>query len=67
MSEIVISISEAEYQMHRNDYDGICLSCGEWTSGDCEPDAREYRCGFCDKDTVYGCEEALVMLRIEIV
>lgn len=44
---------------------GICLSCGE-IQGGCEPDARGYPCESCGKKTVYGCEEALIMGRIEL-
>lgn len=60
-------ITEAEYWEHRNNYDGVCLACGEWTDGDVEPDARRYRCEFCEAHEVYGVEEAILMERLEVV
>ena len=44
---------------------GICLSCGETAFG-VEPDARQYTCESCDRMTVYGMEEALIMGRIDV-
>jgi len=35
---------------------GICISCGERRS-ETEPDASEYECPFCGRDTVFGIEE----------
>jgi hypothetical protein len=65
-SRAVISISEEEYQEHCDAYDGVCLGCGEWTCGGCEPDARKYKCEACGEKRVYGCEEAMMMGRINI-
>lgn len=59
-------ITEAEFHQHRRDYDGVCFACGEWTSGGCEPDAERYRCEACGADEVHGCEQALILLRLEI-
>ena len=39
---------------------GWCLTCGEEVDG-VEPDARKYLCECCDKRTVYGIEELLMM------
>jgi len=39
---------------------GWCLTCGEEVDG-VEPDARRYHCECCDKRTVYGMEELLIM------
>ena len=39
----------------------ICLACGN-EQGDCEPDARNYKCDECGKLEVFGAEEALFML-----
>ena len=40
---------------------GICGSCGHEQEG-CEPDARNYECDSCGKNTVFGAEEALFMV-----
>lgn len=39
---------------------GWCLTCGEEVDG-VEPDARKYTCEACEKPTVYGIEELLMM------
>lgn len=39
---------------------GWCLTCGEEVDG-VEPDARKYTCDACEKPTVYGIEELLMM------
>jgi hypothetical protein len=59
-----IEISEKECRQHMNDFDGVCLGCGEWTIGGVEPDARKYHCDGCGAMRVYGCEEAVMMGRI---
>jgi hypothetical protein len=40
------------------DNPGFCIKCGEEADG-VEPDAREYRCEFCNSNGVYGAEELL--------
>jgi len=60
-----IEISQDEYEEHTEAYDGVCLACGEWTTGGCEPDARDYHCEACDENKVVGAEEALMMGVIE--
>lgn len=45
----------------REDYEGICLACGEDAEG-VEPDAREYTCESCGADRVYGAEELVFMV-----
>jgi hypothetical protein len=52
-----------ERQMTELDNPGFCISCGE-ESNECEPDAREYTCDFCNKPTVYGAEELLMMIAL---
>jgi hypothetical protein len=37
---------------------GICIACGEETSG-VEPDARYYRCESCGQKGVFGAEDLL--------
>jgi len=49
-----------------DDYNGICLACGEIQYGGVEPDARRYPCETCGQESVYGLEEALIMDRITI-
>lgn len=50
-----------------DDYNGICLACGEIQYGGVEPDARAYPCESCGAhDGVYGLEEALLMDRVTI-
>ena len=46
--------------IERDDYTGICTSCGA-EQGGCEPDARKYECEACGMRTVYGAEELLFM------
>lgn len=49
-----------------DDYNGICLACGEIQHGGVEPDARAYPCDSCGAPGVYGLEEALLMDRVTI-
>lgn len=39
---------------------GFCVDCGA-ESGQVEPDARKYTCDECEKPTVYGASEILIM------
>ena len=55
-------VSQAEF----DDYNGICLVCGEIRYGGVEPDARGYPCEACETDTVVGLQEALLMGRISV-
>jgi hypothetical protein len=49
-------------EMTTLDNPGFCIACGEDADG-CEPDARKYKCEFCDERTVYGAAElAITML-----
>lgn len=43
------------------DNPGFCILCGADADG-CEPDARKYKCDYCDQHGVYGAEELLLML-----
>jgi hypothetical protein len=56
----VVSAEEMEQIMFGMDSPGWCLTCGEEVDG-VEPDARRYHCECCDKRTVYGMEELLMM------
>lgn len=60
-------ISEDEYIVHREEYDGFCLSCNDWTAmGGIEPDARDYECTSCGKHQLFGAEEILMMGILDI-
>jgi hypothetical protein len=56
--EIVISLYE-ENERNCMDY-GLCLNCG-YEQDCCEPDACEYECEECGKNTVYGAAEIVMM------
>lgn len=43
---------------------GFCIECGE-RHDNIEPDARQYLCEYCEKNTVYGAEEILLMGLLE--
>jgi tRNA(Ile2) C34 agmatinyltransferase TiaS len=43
-------------------YAGFCTHCQAWTKANgCEPDAREYACPRCKRNSVFGAEEAMIM------
>ena len=44
----IFEVSQADF----DDYNGICLSCGEIHYGGVEPDARGYHCDACGADLV---------------
>jgi hypothetical protein len=56
-----ITIERVMQQCENDEYEGICLACGEDAQG-VEPDAREYECESCGKEKVFGCEELLFMI-----
>jgi hypothetical protein len=64
--KMIVSITKEEYQMHAESYDGICLSCGEFSCGGVEPDAENYECDDCGESRVYGTEQALLIGAITI-
>ena len=55
-------VSQADF----DDYNGICLICGEICYGSVEPDARGYPCEACETNTVVGLQEALLMGRVSV-
>lgn len=63
---LVVSCSMEEFRDHSNSMDGICLACGEWSEGGCEPDARGYPCDSCGEDRVMGAEDAMILGRVLI-
>lgn len=40
---------------------GFCIACGRKATG-VEPDACEYECEYCERRTVFGAEEILLMM-----
>jgi hypothetical protein len=55
------AITLREYEQHREDYDGFCTVCEDFTRlGDTEPDASEYQCPQCDGFTCEGAENAFI-------
>jgi hypothetical protein len=63
-----MDMTEREYQSYCNDFAGYCTGCDDITEfSGVEPDAREYECPKCEKKTLYGIEEALMMLQLDIV
>lgn len=59
-------MTEDEYQQHVDEYDGLCLSCGEVRYGSTEGDAEGYPCDSCGEEKVIGIENAMISGRIEI-
>ncbi len=62
---ITISISELEELMDGLSSDGICTACGNIQS-DCEPDARNYVCEDCEEPRVFGMEQAVLEMLVDI-
>ena len=56
-----------EFLEHRDEYDGLCLSCHGIKSGGTEPDAEGYHCEECGRGAVQGMENALLDGNIELV
>lgn len=57
--------SEVEEHIQSGDYSGWCTNCGDWTHDSCEPDAHNYECPECERNTCYGAEELLVQNLID--
>jgi len=49
--------------VQRDDETGICVLCGN-EQGNCEPDARKYKCDACGRNAVFGAPE--LMMRFPI-
>ena len=54
-------LTESEFRSADNDMQGYCTHCQDITGDSCEPDARKYECPVCERRTVYGMQEALLM------
>jgi predicted RNA-binding Zn-ribbon protein involved in translation (DUF1610 family) len=59
-----MTIEEVQDLMCNNE--GICVSCGE-VGQFAEPDARNYTCDACGENTVFGAEQAVVEMRVDVV
>lgn len=63
-----MKLTEAQYWERRENYEGYCLNCKEFTrDSDTEPDAENYPCDQCGSDSVVGVETALLDNLFEIV
>lgn len=54
-------MTEDRFTEAQDNNEGWCRRCKEWTHDSCEPDAQGYVCPECDRPTVYGADEALMM------
>lgn len=57
-----------ELYEHIESNDGWCVTCGDFTVfGGVEPDARNYHCPQCDTHSLFGAEEAgLIMMVVPL-
>jgi hypothetical protein len=64
-----MKISQATWSHHRGNYDGLCIACGEWSTGGVEPDAEGYEClnPECGERRVMGAEVVLFEETVELV
>lgn len=46
---------------------GFCLACGDYSEGDCEPDATKYPCHLCGSREVYGFANLVIMGKVSII
>jgi hypothetical protein len=60
------AITEQEYIEHSDNYTGFCTDCQSFTTSCVEPDAEGYTCEECEKNTVCGTEQALIMGLVDI-
>lgn len=61
-----MKMTQEEYEDHSTDNDGFCTECDKITTSSIEPDAMNENCPECDRNHVYGVENALVYGYIEI-
>jgi Zn finger protein HypA/HybF involved in hydrogenase expression len=61
-----IMIHEADYAEATDSYQGWCRHCKEFTRENTEPDAENYDCPVCEKKSVVGAEQALLLGLIEL-
>ena len=61
----VFTADEYQDMIYGLSNEGWCLTCGELVDG-VETDARKYHCEVCDKKSIYGLEELLMMGILQI-
>lgn len=59
-------VSEKVFENRCEAYKGFCTTCEKFTRGETEPDAENYPCPRCKKDTVMGTEQALLCGHLSI-
>jgi Zn finger protein HypA/HybF involved in hydrogenase expression len=59
-------ITEQEYRNACESDSGFCIECNDFTREMVEPDAENYKCPECEKETVFGAEQALILEYISI-
>jgi Zn finger protein HypA/HybF involved in hydrogenase expression len=62
-----MKLTTAQFESYQNENSGYCKDCDEITTDGVEPDAEEYECPECRKETVMGLDNALVLEHIEIM
>lgn len=55
------TITKAEFDEALKNNLGFCSACRRFTLDGVEPDAMHYSCPECDRNTVFGTEEALTL------
>lgn len=55
-----LHINQLSKAVQSSEYIGFCVDCGTKHTG-IEPDARGYECENCNKTSVFGAEEILIM------
>lgn len=58
---VLTKVTMEEYLEARENYQGWCTTCQEFTRDETEPDAEGYECPKCEQNTVVGAEDALMM------
>jgi len=61
-----VAVEEDELREAIDSYQGWCTNCQAFTHDSSEPDAENYECPDCGRDTVYGAEQALLLGKITL-
>jgi len=59
-------VTNGAYQRACDQYKGFCTTCKKFTRRETEPDAENYPCPKCKKNTVMGAEQALLTFAIDL-
>ena len=62
---MIFTMTGEEYRFGQEDYQGLCIVCGEEHYG-VEPDAERYGCTSCKEHAVFGIEQLLLIGRLQI-